>query len=1475
MKRLKHLINSVIWIIAGLYLFIILLLHIPAVQRAIGTEIGSLIANKLGTKVHIGRVDLGLMNRLIIDDLTVFDQKGKPLLRASRLSAKFDYLPLSQGRISISSAQIFGLRANLYQETAETKPNFQFVIDSLAPKDTTTSTPLDLRIQSLIIRHGAVKYDKWYIAQTSDSFSPAHLHLTDISSHVLLNIFRSDSLNINLKKLSFNESSGLQLRSLSFKIAANRQSASLKDFKLEMPASRVEVSNCNATYRLTDNKLEWPSLQYAANIKSSSVTPADFKWLMPQLKDFVHPLTVASSLSGTSTSVRINALNIGSNNGSLRLTANGSVGNWLLRPKWYAHISDLKMSAAGIKFIADNLGTRLNLPVIVTRLGNIHYRGEIGGYGTDIAARGVLQTDAGQANLMMGKHRQRFNAQIETQGLDLKRLLTNNHFGNVATRIAVDGTFHPNSLPTITARGTISKFEYNDYVYHNLSIDGSFHQGTFDGTFGMDDPNGQIDLKGRFNFISKTPSANLIATIRHLNPSRLNISHQWPGTTFDFNLAADFEGKTLNTAIGKIDLTDFSMKSESRTYALSAFKLKAINEGKARVLTLNSDFGNLTVNGKYDYTTLAQSFINLVGSKLPTLPGLPRLTKTVQNDFAVNATITRSDWLQQLFDIPLELRKPLHIEGNISDKTRELNLSLNVLDFSYDGKRYTGGNIRIKTPNDTLTAITRINKIGDDGHRFELNINASATDNKLSTSIAFDNHSNPHLRGVFNSRTHFFKTEVGISAARINVLPSDIMVGDTVWNVQPADITYSKNHLEVNDFTIAHHNQHIILSGLATQKTTDSLFVDLKEVNVNYILNLINFHSVEFSGLATGRAYIAGAFAKPQAAGRLTVDRFRFENGQMGILTANVALNNRDDQLDINAIANDGPLSQTLINGYVSPKHDRIDLTISARNTRATFLESFCGSFMRNVNVFATGDLRLYGPLSNINLAGDVTANGTVGISSLNTTYTLKNAVISLIPDEIRLMNDTIYDHQGHRGIVSGSLHHKSLRDLSFDIGVKANNLLALDLKGINGNSFYGTVFATGSCNIRGKSGEVNIDIDARSEKGSEVVYNTTNPDAISNGSFIHWKQTSIGTDTTAIEALQEKPTPPNEIDIPTDIRLNMLMNVTQDATLKLIMDAKTGDYITLNGSGVIRATYYNKGGLDMFGNYLVNHGIYKLTVQDVIKKDFRFKEGGTITFGGDPYNARLNLTAQYTVNGVSLSDLQIGRSFSNNNIRVNCQMKITGTPNTPKIDFGLDMPTINSDAKQMIYSLINSEEEMNQQVLYLLTIGRFYHQSSNNSYLDKNNQQSQTSLAMQSLLSGTLSQQINNVLSSVVNNTNWNFGANISTGDEGWNNAEYEGLLSGRLFNNRLLINGQFGYRDNPNATTSFIGDFDIRYLLFASGNLAIKVYNQTNDRYFTRNSLNTQGLGFIMKKDFNGWRDLFGIYRRKKIEKRKQRQK
>ena len=292
-----------------------------------------------------------------------------------------------------------------------------------------------------------------------------------------------------------------------------------------------------------------------------------------------------------------------------------------------------------------------------------------------------------------------------------------------------------------------------------------------------------------------------------------------------------------------------------------------------------------------------------------------------------------------------------------------------------------------------------------------------------------------------------------------------------------------------------------------------------------------------------------------------------------------------------------------------------------------------------------------------------------------------------------------------------------------------------------------------------------------------------------------------------------------------------------------------------------------------MFGTYAINNGIYQLTIQNIIQKQFQFMPGSSITFSGDPFLSPLQLKAQYTVNGVSLSDLNLGNSFGGGTIRVNCLMNITGTPADPKVNFDMDLPHVDSNIKQMIYSTINGTDEMKQQVVYLLAIGRFYNKNTNNAVAEEANRQSQASLAMQSLISGTISQQFNNVLKTVVHNTNWNFGANISTGDEGWNNAEYEGLLSGRMLNNRLLFNGQFGYRDNSKSATnsSFIGDFDLRYLLHPNGNFAIRVYNQSNDRYFIKNTLNTQGIGLILKKDFNGIHDFFGIKKTKKKNKSK----
>jgi len=1424
LKKLKHIFNGIIWTLVGVYFLLIVLVHISPIQHFLGVQVSNAIAQKFGTKVSVGSVNLGFFNRIIMDDLMAFDQQGDSMLYASRVSAKIDYMPLLDGKISIASAQLFGLKAKLYKQNAQSNTNFQFVIDSLASKETTKHTPLDLHIGSLIIRHGSIQYDQRDKADTKGVFSPHHIGVKDLSLHLILDHATDDDISLQVKRLAFNDKSGLQVKELGFKLIANKQEAYLKDFDLLLPNSELSLGDIHATYRFQNGKFSMPSLQFDGSIAQSKVTLADISCFSPIFKHFDDALFFSSHFSGTSTSIRCKDFNFKTGSGSINLQAKGRVSDWNRLLAWNADIDNLTLTEESINFLAHNLGKKINVPKEVLHLGGIHYEGNLHGHGKDIVSKGKLETGVGNANIFISKTGEHLKAAISTQGIALDKILANSTFGQVATNIEVHGL-----KDNLIAKGTIDRFDYNQYSYHNITLDGSFIHGLLKGNAAIDDPNIQLSINGDYHLKNKKYGIN--ANLRHLQPAILGL------------------------------------KVSDSNYCLDDITLNANNKSDDSYIDLEAPFANIHTRGQYNIGTLYACLQNMIADKLPTLPGIKKTLVRGNNDFTLQANIYSTEILQKMFSIPISISSPIHINGNISESSKEVNLFLNIPMLSYNGKPFHSGNIELMTTGDALTMDARISQ----GMPFEqapsYKLKASAANNLLTTIINYDNHSKKlPVKGLLDASTQFSRNESGMTTIHTQVKSSNVMLGDTRWDVLPSSVTYHKNHLAVDNFTVKHGDQHIIINGKASPNKEDSIIADLKDVDVAYILNLVNFHSVEFAGKATGKAIVKSIFQKPDAYAKLDIKDFTFEEGLLGILHAFVNYNKEDEQIDIKATADDGPGHQTYIDGYVSPKRNYIDLGIEAAGTNMKFMESFCGSFMDNITAWAKGKLNVVGDLSNINLVGNVTAYGKMHMKQLGTEYHFDKLRAHAIPDDILLENDTIYDSYNHIAIVNGGIHHKHLTKLSYDLDLKAHNFLGYDTHEFGDNTFYGTVYATGTVGIHGKSGETIIDIDATPEPGSIFVYNVASPDAISDKTFIHWHDATPEWEKPFAPQNGQQENHADDNSIPSDMRINFLVNTNPNLTLKLMMDAQTGDYITLNGNGVIRANYFNKGSFDMFGNYIVNHGVYKLTIQNIIKKDFEFQPGGTISFGGNPYSAPLNLQAKYIVNGVPLSDLNIGRSFSSNNIRVDCLMNIKGTPSAPSVDFSMDLPTVNSDAKQMIYSLINSQEEMNQQVLYLLGIGRFYAQSKNNQASEDAAQQSQTSLAMQSLLSGTISQQINTVLSSLVNSNKWNFGANISTGDEGFYNAEYEGILSGRLLNNRLLFNGQFGYRDNANATQSFIGDFDLHYLIFPNGNLSIRMYNQTNDRYFTKNSLNTQGIGLIMKKDFNSLWDLFGIKKKKK---------
>ena len=1469
MKVLKHIITALVWTLIGLFTVVMLLTWIPAGQEYLGRKASGVLARKLGTDVSIGRVKVGLFNHLTLYDVSIQDQSKHDMLRANRLSARMELLPLAEGRISVSTAQIFGLQAKLYQQDADSKPNFQFLIDSLASKDTTSSTPLNLRINSLIIRHSSIKYDRLDQPTTPGKLNPDHLNFSDISAHLILKTMTEDSLNLNVKRLSFREQCGLRLERLSLKYEGGRQGSTLQDFQLRLPNTQLTLGDIKATYRLRGNHFITPSLSYMGSILPSSITLSDLDCLLPSLSNFNSTISIASDFSGQGTDLTVQSLKVGSTTGDIQADLTGSAKQLNQSfPSWSVNINDLNLSAKTLSFISENLkGKRVEVPEVLVRLGDIHMKGFVRGIGLKaIETKNQLTTSAGHLDLHFELNEQHhFQAAVDTRGINLKRLLDDERFGNLATEINLIGELPEQGPPSVTAKGVISEFQYNGYQYSNIDVNGSYSATDIQGRLTINDPNVGLDIEGKINKQGNTNNVNLTASLLNLSPKAINLTDKWGDAKFFGELSANFKARDINDAVGTIDINDLYMVSSTENYELEQLHIESGYNDDVHYLLMQSDFGEVEITGDFDYHTLTQSFTNMIAAKLPTLPGLPKVNPHTHNDFAISGRITKSDWLTRLLQVPLVLAEPMTLQGAVSDQQSEINIECDMPHIIYNGSGYYQGRVNITSPADSLKFDVRTIKQAHDGNDMQLQVSGSAYNNQLTASLLWDNNADERMKGLLNATADFDTTIDGTQTAHVQIHPSLLTINNADWEVKPCHITYSKNRLAVSHFAINHEQQHLNINGTASDSNQDSLAVNMQDIDIEYILALVNFDAVSFSGRATGGGQISGVFGDFRADGQLQVDNFKFEGGRMGTLNATVGWNAEQEQIDIRATSNDGPEAMTYIDGYVTPKRDSINLAIRAEGTHLDFARSFTSSFLDQVEGHARGQVRLIGPLDAINLTGGLMLNGKVHVTATNCSYELRNDSLRLIPNEIEFLDCPIYDNYGRQGILTGGIHHQDLTNLTYDIYAQAENLLVYDFRDFGDDTFYGTVFANGNVAIHGRDNGVTIDADVTPQAGTVFVYNAASPDAINDQEFIQWNVRSRrdSVSTTVTQAVVQQADQPS--DFRSDLQFNFHINATPQATLRLLMDARTNDYITLHGTGDLNATFYNKGTFNLFGTYRVTDGTYGITIQNIIKKNFTFQEGGTIVFGGDPYDANLHLQAQHVVNGVSLSDLNVGNSF-NNTVRVNCLMNISGQPSQPIVEFDLDLPTVNSDEKQMVRSIINSEDEMNQQVIYLLAVGRFYPQQVNNADVEDRGQ-SKTSLAMQSLLSGTLSGQLNNVLSTVIKNDNWNFGANISTGDEGWNNAEYEGLVSGRMLNNRLLVNGQFGYRDNANtATTSFIGDFDIRYLLFPNGNLALKVYNQTNDRYFTRSSLNTQGIGIIMKKDFNGLSDLFGHMRNRK---------
>lgn len=998
--------------------------------------------------------------------------------------------------------------------------------------------------------------------------------------------------------------------------------------------------------------------------------------------------------------------------------------------------------------------------------------------------------------------------------------------------------------------------------------------------------------------------------IEHLVPSQLHLTNHFGQGVVALKASGNLDNLDLSRLNADVAISDFVLRGDNNNevpFLLHNFNIQARPLPNGNHVRLRSDFADIDYSGPLQPQKLkemARNFYNSIHegvfnesvsasdmTKIETEERTSHYTKDVNFILSLH----NAEFLNRLLGTKINYQGTIQAQGSASTDGKHLTASANapVLSFgkftlndlslfvrSEEGSFNVLGKGRKKLVNgDVRAELTAINHDGqiytdvewDETLRHGFYGKLSA----VSTLDTPSSHQTPQPIPSLTSSTGSVVTNITATKSSFGIatefMPSQLCIGDSIWQFAHSTLEFRDKRLKIEGFGIHNETQSLSINGVYDRAFEDAITVDLNNLDLDYVLAFTRINNVvEFSGHATGTIFVkALPNGDPWAKAEVNVPDLLFNHASLGNADITLGWDHPAKDITIDGRIKEEGIGYTNVWGYVDPINRDLDLRTESKNTQLSFLNKYTADIFSNVSGRATGHCRIYGGFQTIEFSGHEIGQCEATIPVTGVTYVVKNADVEIVPDAFVIKQATINDKYYGEGTASGILSHQHVKNMNYDFALEGTNLRLYDKPRELDMPFFATATGSGNVRLHGKPGELNAEMRIKTTAGSELTYLLDSPDADVSQLLTFHDVTPVDSDTIAtllpvfpIEGNPEKhyiPTATDQVTLtPTDTNINLYfeVNVDDNSCLHLITDDKSGDAITTYGSGPIQARYHNKSGFQMYGTYNIDRGTYNLNIPTLAqRRKFDILSGGRVTFSGDPASAEVKVKAQYVVNSASLADLNIGSGFANNTTRVNCLANIYGEVANMQFDLGLELPNCSQDEQQMVNNLIATDEDRTMQVLYLMGVGRFYAYN----YTANELGQSQSMLMMNSLLSSTLSSQLNNIISNAVGSSNWTFGTNISTGQLGWNDMEVEGLVSSRLLNNRLLINGNFGYSDRQAATTNFVGDFDMQYLITPKGTVSIKAYSETNDRYFTKSTLTTQGVGLQLKKEFTRFIDLF----------------
>ena len=185
------------------------------------------LSNYLGTEVQVDNAEVDVFNQIVLEQLLVKDLDADTLLFARRAKVSFNLLPLLKRRLEIYSIQFIDFDINLSRKDSLSAPNYKFIVNLLANSESDNSRLDAISINSILMRNGSVSFDNYHKPQNKYIIDPNHLQLNNISSNLKISSSKHEGLNVKIKRLAFEEESGLSVKKLSAQLSLDSQQEQL------------------------------------------------------------------------------------------------------------------------------------------------------------------------------------------------------------------------------------------------------------------------------------------------------------------------------------------------------------------------------------------------------------------------------------------------------------------------------------------------------------------------------------------------------------------------------------------------------------------------------------------------------------------------------------------------------------------------------------------------------------------------------------------------------------------------------------------------------------------------------------------------------------------------------------------------------------------------------------------------------------------------------------------------------------------------------------------------------------------------------------------------------------------------------------------------------------------------------------------------------------------------------------------------